>query len=116
MTGIEISFAQLRCRIRRQPAGRHEGHRFIDAIGQLSVFFRLLAGRHEFEVPAMDLLKIGVPALSKRPQQIQRRCRLVVHLYHAFGIRNAAGFGKRHVIDHVPPIARQSHPVLFLHV
>ena len=54
----------------------------------------------------MNLMKIGVPALGKRPQQIQRRCRLVVHLYHAFGIRNAAGFGKRHVIDHVAPIGK----------
>ena len=116
MTGIEIGFAKLRGGIRRQPAGRHEGHGLINPPRQFAIFICLGAGRNEFQVPPMNIVQVGVPSLRESPQQIQCRRGLVIDLNHPVRIGNPALFGKGHIVDHVAAIAGQRHAIQFFDI
>ena len=116
VAGIEVGFPKLRGDVRRQPAGRHERHRLVDTVGEFAVFSGLIARRHEFEIPAVYFVQIGIAALRKGAQQVQGRSGLVVHLHHAFRIGGAAFGGKRHVVDHIAAITGQRHAADFLDI
>jgi hypothetical protein len=72
VAGVEIRGAQLRHELRRDAAGFHEGERFADVVGDLAV---ALAGRRagdEAEIPAVDVVQIGVAASRESAQQVER--------------------------------------------
>jgi hypothetical protein len=69
-----------------RPAGGHEVQRLVEPRGEVLVLLRRRRAAHEVEVPAIDLVQVGVAALGEGAQQVERRGRLVVGLHHALRI------------------------------
>ena len=72
-------------------AGRHERERALDLGGDALVPAALRRAGDELLVPQVHLGQVGEPALRERPQQVERRRRLVVALQHALGVGGAGG-------------------------
>ena len=104
--GVEVGLADLRHGFGSKPAGCHEAQRLVEPLGHLGVALGHAVG-DEIEVPAVDLVQVGIAALRERAQQVERRRGLVIGLDHAFGIGLARGGVERHVVDHVAAVARQ---------
>ncbi|MNZ66015.1 hypothetical protein D3C78_842200 [compost metagenome] len=107
--GEETGFAQLRRTV--HAAGAHERQGFIDAIGQVAVFFRQRRVGDEVQVPLVHLMQIGKPALGERAQQVQGGGGLVIRLQQALGVRHAAFFVETDAIDDVATVGGQRHAI-----
>ncbi len=105
----EASFAQLRRAV--HATGTHKGQGFIDAVGQLAVFFCQRRVGDEVQVPFVDLVQVGKAALGKGAQQVQGGCGLVVGLQQALRVGYAAFFIKTDAVDDVTAIGRQGHAI-----
>ena len=88
-------------------AGPHEPQGPVDLGGELLVALALGARRHELLRPGVDPAEVGEAALGERPQQVERRRRLVVRLHEPFGSGHAGGLGGVGVVDDVAAERRQ---------
>ncbi|MNX99731.1 hypothetical protein D3C86_1321970 [compost metagenome] len=109
MGGEETGFAQLRRAV--HAAGTHEGQGFIDAVGQVAVFFRQRRVGDEVQVPLVHLMQVGKPALGEGAQQVQGRGGLVIGLQQAFRVRHAAFFVETDAVDDVATVGGQGHAI-----
>ncbi len=107
VAGEEVGLGDLRRGRRGEPAGRHEVQRLVEARGKIVVALRCRRVAHEVEVPAVDLVQVGIAALGEGAQQVQRRGRLVVGLHHALGIGQARLGGELEAVDVVAAVGRQ---------
>ena len=89
VAGVEIGGAQLRHRVRRDAAGRHEVQRFGDALRETFILFAGRRVRDEAQHPTMDIVQIGIAARGEGAQQIERRRRLGIGLHQALRIGHA---------------------------
>ena len=108
VAGVEVDLVQagLGCSV-SMPQARHEPQGPVDVVGHAVVAPALGARRHELLVPLVDLGQVGEAALGERPQQVQRRRRLVVGLHQPVGVGHAGRRGRRDVVDHVAAERRQ---------
>ena len=72
-------------------AGPHEVHGPVDLGGQLLVAAALGAGGDELLVPGVHPGEVGETALGERPDEVQRRRRLVVRLHEPLGVGDPGG-------------------------
>ena len=107
MAGEEIGGAQLRCRVGIDAAGAHEADSLGDAVRDFLV--ALVGGRilEEVERPLVDVLEVGITALRKGAQQVERGGRLAVG--HDLALRiGAARFHRLFgAVDDIATVDRQ---------
>ena len=115
VAGVEAGLAELRRGFGTDPARFHEGERFADAVGKRLILRGPGRPAHEVQHPGMNLVQVGITALGKGAQQVQRCGRLVIGLHHALRIGLAAFRGEADVVDIVAAIRGQADPALFLH-
>ena len=92
-------------------ARRHEPQRALDLGGDRLVAAPLRGCRDELLVPAVDARQVGEAPLRERPQEVQRRGRLVVGLHHPVGVGDACRRGGRVVVHHVAAEGGELDPV-----
>src|SRR6185437_31513 len=80
MARVELGRAQLRMTLEIKSASLHKAQRFRDALGQFDIAPRLRTVLDETQHPLPHAREIGVAALGKRAQQIERRGRLAICL------------------------------------
>ena len=112
VAGVEIGFADLRRAGRIDAAGRHEAQRFVDPVRQVLIAIGQRRAGDEAEVPAMDLVQIGIAAGGEGAQQVERAGRLEIAELHACGVGNAGLGGEVGAVDDIAAIGRQGHAVL----
>ena len=113
MTRPDVHLVELRLGREVDPARGHEAQRALDLGGELLVAPALGRGGDELLVPLVDAHEVGEAALRERPQQVQRRRRVVIGLHHAVGIGDAGLERRGVVVDHV---AAEGRDVLPTHV
>src|SRR5262245_5869658 len=97
-----------------KPAGLHEAKRLRDPVRQLDVTPRLWAVFYEAKHPLTHASEIGVTALRKGTQQIQRGGGLPIGFDLPTRVWAPSLFGEGVVIDNVAPVARQFLAVALL--
>ena len=107
MAGVELGGAQLRMAFQIEAAGLHEAERLGNAVGQFDVAARLRTVLDEAEHPLPHARQIGVAALRKGAQKIERRRRLAIggDLPARIGVARLLSEGD--VVDDVAAVARQ---------
>ena len=101
VAGVDVDLAQTGVRLDVHPAGAHELQRPLDVARDLLVAAALRARRHELLGPGVHAVEGGEPALGERPQQVQRRGRLMVGLHEAVGRGDPGRGGGRRVVHAV---------------
>ncbi len=101
VAGVDVDLAQTGVRLDVHPAGAHELQRPLDVARDLLVAAALRARRHELLGPGVHAVEGGEPALGERPQQVQRRGRLMVGLHEAVGGGDPGRGGGRRVVHAV---------------
>jgi len=102
--GIELGLADLRRRLRVEPARRHEIQGLGQPVGQRLVALALRRTGDEILVPRMHPVEIGIAALGEGAQQVQRGGRLVVGLDQALRVGLARGGVEIEAVDDVAAI------------
>ena len=90
-----------------ESAGPHEAQGPVDLGRQHLVVLAARAGGDELLVPDMHLRQVGEASLRERPQQVERRRRLVVGGEHPGRIGRSAGLARGVVVDDVAAEAGQ---------
>ena len=111
MAGIELRSFELRHGVGIDPARVHEIERFTDPVGKVAILLGPGAPTHEIVRPGVNLMQVRIAATRKRAQQVQRRRRLVISLYHALWVRRATFRFERNVVDDVAAVRWQLHIV-----
>src|SRR6185437_6149700 len=114
VTGVEIGRAQLGMALKVEAASLHELERFADAIGQFDVTARLRTVLDEAQHPLAHAGEIGVAALRKGAQQVQRGRRLAIGLDLPARVGHARLGREGGVVDDVAAIAWQLDAVALL--
>ena len=107
VTRVEVDLAEGLVALGVDAAGPHEPQRTVDLGSELVVGATLGAAGHELLRPRVQPSEIGEPALGERPQQVQRRCRLVVGLHQPVRRRHSCRLGRVRVVDDVSAERRQ---------
>ena len=110
MAGEEICRAKLWCRISINTNSFHELQRFADFISYIFETFRLLTF-NKVQHPAVNMLKVGIPALRKRTKKIQCCRRLAIGHHQTLRVRHARCFVEINIVDDVAAIAWQFNTV-----
>src|SRR5262245_65004185 len=97
-----------------KPASLHKAERLRDPIRQLHVTPRLRAVFNKPKHPLTHARKIGVTALRKGTQQIQRSGGLPISFDLPTRVRAPSLFGEGVVVDNVASVARQFLAVALL--
>jgi hypothetical protein len=109
---VEVGLAHISGRGAGHPAGGHEGERLVDALGEITVAFRQRRALDEAQVPAMDLVQVGIAAGGERAEQVELAGGLEVGQFHAAGV-GAAGFGGEvRAVDDIAAVGGQGDAVL----
>ena len=110
MTCPELDLVEGGLGLEIDAARPHEPQGPVDLAGDGLVAAALGAGGDELLVPGVDLGEIGETALGERPEQVERRRRLMVGGDHAAGVsRSRLGRGGL-VVDDVAAERRDLHP------
>ena len=115
MAGVELRGAQFGMAFKIEPARLHEAERLIDALGELRVASRLRAVLDRAQHPLLNAGEIGIAALRKSAQQIERRRRLPIGLKLTARVRDARLRRELGAVDDVAAIDRKLDAVLLLH-
>ncbi len=107
VAGVDVGLVEGRGVLRVDAAGAHEPQGAIDLAGEPVVALPFEAGGDELLRPGMHPGEVGEPALGERPDQVERRCRLVVGLHQAIGVGSPGSRGGRRGVDDVPAEAGQ---------
>jgi hypothetical protein len=116
VAGVEIGATQLGHGIRGDAAGRHEIQRFGNTLCETFVFFAGRRVRYEAQHPTMHIVQVGISALGKGAQQIERRRRLGRGLQQALRIGNARRGRELAAINVITAIGRQGDVALLLEI
>ena len=116
MRRVELGLADLRRGFRGQTARLHKIEGFGQPIGELAITLALRRVGHKILVPGMDAVQIGITALGKGSQQIQRRGRLAVCLDHPLRVGLARRFVEIEAVNNVAAVGGQSDAVAGLGV
>ena len=111
VAGVEVGLADLRRAGRGDAAGLHEGQRLIDAGGEVLVAAGERGALDEAEVPAMDLMQVGIAAGGEGAQQVERAGGLEVAELHARGIGDAGLGGELGAVDDIAAVGGQGDAV-----
>ena len=114
--GVELGLADLRRRLRGEPARLHEIERLGQPVGELTVSLTLRRVRDKILVPRMDAVEVGIAALGKGAQQVEGRSRLAVGLDHPLRVGLARRGVELDAVDDVAAVGRQGHLALLLDV
>ena len=101
VAGVDVDLAQVGVALGVDAGGAHEPQRPVDLAGDAVVALALRARRDELLVPRVDAAEGGEAALGERPQQVQRRRRLVVRLDEAIRIGDPRLGERARVVDDV---------------
>ena len=109
--GVKLGPADGWNGFRCNAAGFHEAQCIADAVGQPLIAFAQRAPLDEAEIPAVNAVQVGVTALCKSTQQVQRRRGLVIGFQQTLRV-GLARFGREFQrIDVIAAIAGQSNSV-----
>ena len=114
VAGVDVDLAEVRVGLGVDAAGPHEVQGAVDLGGQPLVAAALRAGGDELLVPRVDPGEVGEAALGERPDQVQRRRRLVVRLHEPLGVGHPGGGVERRAVDDVAAERRQVDVALAL--
>ena len=103
----DVDLAEVGVVLGVDAAGAHEAQRPVDLAGDVVVALALRARRDELLVPRVDAAEGGEAALGERPQQVQRRRRLVVRLDEAVRVGHPHVGERARVVDDVAAEHRQ---------
>ena len=109
---VDVDLVELRrCDSSVDPAGPHEAQGPLDLVGERLVALPSGAAGHELLRPRVDPGQVGEAALGERPQQVQRRRRLVVGLHEPLRVGHAGRGGRGLGVDDVAAEAGELGPV-----
>src|SRR5689334_17322428 len=114
VAGVKLRRAKLRNQLGRHATRFHKAQRLANPVGQHTVAFARGGSIDEIERPAMHIVQVGIAACRKRPQQIQRCCRLPITLEQTLRIRRATLRVEFKAVDIVAAIGRKSYAALSL--
>ena len=105
VAGVEVGLADLLGGGAAHAAGGHEGERFVDARREVLIAGGERGAGGEVEVPAVDLVEVGVAAGGEGAQQVEGSGGLEVGGFHAGRVRGAGLGGEIGAIDDVAAVA-----------